>query len=90
MKEIWKFEVGPRFSDVEMPRDARVLSAQVQHGKLCVWALVNPENTKVKRQFLVLGTGHPAGAVETLNLIFVDTVQMDGGAYIFHVFVEPE
>lgn len=64
-----------------MPFDAEILSAQLQGNGLCIWALVNPNNSTQARSIEIYGTGHdvPDGRRE-----FIGTVQP--GALVFHVF----
>lgn len=87
---IWKFPV-PIEDDftIEMPRSARVLSVQIQHGVPVLWALVQPDDVKVERRFRVAGTGHPLPA-ESLGWAFIGTFQIHGGALVFHLFGCPE
>jgi hypothetical protein len=82
--KIWKFEfeVADRV-EVEMPEGAFVLSAGVQNpGKICVWAIVNPDARKQKRIFQVRGTGHEVFMVMANK--FVGTVF--DGVFVWHVF----
>lgn len=85
---IWKFPVpvNDRFT-VNMPRNARPLSVQVQHNDVCMWALVDPTAPVVRREFRVFGTGHPvdlSGGSQTGA--FVGTFQVYGGDLVFHLF----
>lgn len=81
---IWKYEL--EITDrqtILMPAKARILSVQVQHERLCLWALVNPVLTKEERHFEVFGTGHP---VPNRRRAYLGTVQISGGSLVFHVF----
>ena len=83
-RTIWKFTLAATDRQtVEMPDNAQVLSAQMQGETLCLWALVYPDAPKTKREIEVFGTGHP---VPPATRRFISTVQMHGGALIFHVF----
>ena len=87
MLSIWKF--GLPLSDrveIEMPHGAQVLSVGVQRGNPCLWALVDAHRRQVHRTFYVHGTGHP---VIDPDALFIGTIQLHGGALIFHVF-EPK
>lgn len=80
--EIWKFTLGPLVSHIDMPDHARVISTAFQGADLRIWAVVMPSNRHRKREFFVVGTGHPAeGAVGP----FVGTAIHDSGL-VFHVF----
>ena len=81
---IWKFPV--QFVDeqfVKMPKDAQLLSAQVQGTQLCIWALCDETWATSNRRIRIHGTGHEIVGHPGRHL---GTVQLDGGALIFHVF----
>ena len=83
MKSIWKFpiEITDR-QTVNMPKTATILSVQIQHGAVCMWALVDTEEPTVDRTFIVHGTGHPCicDASE-----YIGTFQVASGALVFHL-----
>lgn len=83
-KTIWKFnfKLEDRFT-IEMPRNAEVLTVQEQAGGPCLWALVEPANSKEPRRFALYGTGHPVSNEEQR---YVGTFQLARGALIFHLF----
>lgn len=80
-RTVWKFDLDLAKLDansevaVSMPMGAEVLTAREQGEKVCVWARVNPDETRiVKRMFGVCGTGHPAPLTDyvgTAMLAFV-------------------
>ncbi len=85
-RSVWKFPFHTTDNVViEMPKGAQVLSIQTQHGKPCMWALVDPEAPKVNRLFRVFGTGHPIPFFEE-NLSYDGTYQEQGGDLVWHVF----
>lgn len=66
-----------------MPRAAKVLCVQVQHGAPQIWALVGNEAETVEaRPFRVFGTGQemPGG------LSYLGTFQLSGGGLVWHLF----
>jgi hypothetical protein len=82
---VWKFDLRDDAENaIEMPRGAQVLSVQVQRGQPRLWALVDPTAPKVRRRFWICGTGTYANT-DGLGT-FVDTIQLEGGALVFHVF----
>lgn len=87
MKSIWKFPLALQDEQmISMPEGAKPLSAQVQGGVLCLWALVDMLAPVAPRKVLVKGTGHPCD--DSLDASqHVGTFQVAGGALIFHVFV---
>ena len=81
---IWKFSLETTDEQtVEMPAKAEILSVQTQSEIPCIWAMVNPENKKVKRVFHIFGTGH---CVPNADRKFVGTYLLQGGVLVFHVF----
>ena len=91
MKAVWKYPLtgwgtGAGFRhDLEMPFGSTVLTVQNQHGVSTLWAEVETEAPTVKRTFEWAGTGHavPQGGV------YVGTVQVQGGAFVFHLYEVP-
>ena len=67
---------------VSMPKGAQILSVQMQHGRPCLWALVNPVLAVEERTVLIRGTGHDAPGVGR----YISTFQMQGRALVFHAF----
>lgn len=85
MRAIWKFpvavDVRPR---LRMPKGARLLSFQVQDGKLCVWAEVDTEAEKETRYFAIHGTGHEMPREMGYSDTYIGTVQISG--YVWHLY----
>jgi hypothetical protein len=82
---IWKYQFD--IDDtviIDMPRDARIISLQMQNHLPALWAVVTPSNPVVRRVILIRGTGHPMG--EALNRPHIGTFQLDGGLLVFHAF----
>lgn len=83
-KTIWKFEAD--MTDeflIQMPVNAKIISAQNQSGKICIWAIVNPENLRENRMFRVYGTGNPFNG-DNVNLEFIATIQ--DRIFVWHLF----
>ena len=82
MKTIYKypFKVNPT-SEVELPKDAKILLVDLLDLNPCIWALVDTDNEKVTRKFYICATGQPI-AINTSKYIttFID------GAYVWHMF----
>lgn len=82
---IYKYPLTGPMTAVRMPEGAEVLSVQMQGEIPCVWAIVNTVFELETRRFMLVGTGHavPEGCyMET----YLGTIQMSGGALIFHCF----
>jgi hypothetical protein len=84
---------------IRMPSGATILSLQVQHGQICLWAVVDPDAPLMDCVFLIVGTGHPLpDEVERVYAEsftrhpqggggqYIGTVQMAGGSFVWHVF----
>lgn len=80
---VYKYQLGVGdLQSVEMPRDAQILTVQVQRGTVCLWALVDPDAALVTRRIRIAGTGHVIEGAHT----YIGTVQQMGGALVWHVF----
>ncbi len=83
---IWKFQLGlVDHQAVNMPAGAQILTCQMQGATPCIWALVNPIAPMKIRNLYVIGTGHPM-PVRALDMVYLGTIQLHGGALIFHLF----
>lgn len=80
---IWKYDIAgvPGVTVLNMPRGARLLTAQLQHGKLQLWAMADPDAPNAQRTINVFGTG-PTFA--TTPGVFLATFQK--GPFAWHVF----
>jgi hypothetical protein len=84
-KTIWKYLLKmTEFQTIDMPMDAKILSVQVQNEHPCVWAMVEPEQPKRPRNFVIQGTGLPIEI--DAHLDFIGTFQLHGGSLVFHLF----
>lgn len=83
---IHKYTLDPMLDEqyVEMPQGAKILTAQSQQGHLVVWASHILSSLTEKRRFRVYGTGFEL--IEPSDL-YVGTVQMSGGMFVWHIFV---
>jgi hypothetical protein len=84
MQTVWRYSLpkGDVVS-VGMPVDAEVLSVHARHGKLCVWALVDPHAPPVARSFRRVSTSRNIdGGVGR----FLGTVLMENDTIEWHVW----
>jgi hypothetical protein len=82
---IYKYSL--RITDVQSvkaPRGTRWLSAQMQNGRLCVWATVDPNQPDESHLIRIIGTGNPFPAAAQSGMVFVGTVQ--DAPFVWHVF----
>ena len=84
-KTIWKYEISPDKLSIEMPKDAEILSVQMQNDIPCIWALVNPKNIVKEKVIEIFGTGHEISC-DGISRKFIGTFQMSEGLLVFHLF----
>lgn len=87
-KVIWKYEINKgSYFELELPKDAEILTVQAQNNFPMMWALVNQEADKEVRKFATIGTGHEIP--DSINKVlkkYIGTYQIEDGFYVFHVF----
>lgn len=71
---------------IEMPRNSRILSVQVQHEIPQIWALVDLTYRLVKHYFFVAETGQYVDEKVCAGSTYVGTFQLNGGDSVFHLF----
>lgn len=71
---------------IYLPKDAQILSVQMQYGKCQAWAIVDVSVELVARTIRVLCTGASLTRIERLK--HLGTVQNDG--LVLHVFEESD
>jgi len=84
IQTIWKFPLETTDEQViELPVGAKILTVQLQGGKPCLWALVNPDQTMQQVKIETFETGHniPSG-----NRTYIATYQLMAGSLILHAF----
>lgn len=60
MKAIWKFQLGmAEKASVKMPAGAKVIRVDGIDGFLYLWAVVDPQQPMVQRDFVLFKTGAP-------------------------------
>lgn len=88
-QQIWKFQIQIKDTQkVTMPYGAKILCVQMENGVPCLWALVNTNEAEVDqrwdRTIDIFGTGH--SIMDLFTRTYIGTVQMEGGALVWHVF----
>lgn len=82
---IWKFTLALTDSQtLTMPHNAKVLTVQMQHGNITLWAKVCPAEPSAVRQFAIVGTGHISNIAIINEKQYVGTVQDD--SLVWHIF----
>lgn len=82
MKTVWKYKLDSR-SVLAMPMGSQILTVHEQEGKVCLWALVEPDMEYETRKFVIIGTGQ---ALSEKPYRYIGTTYLEGGAFVFHVF----
>ena len=91
MRSIYKYDiVNTGDGRIEGPI-TKLLTAQIQHGTIVVWAEVDTDAPNRKFEVFPLGTGWPLDPPADKECIldthtYLSTVQMAGGSLIFHVY----
>lgn len=85
MKLIWKFPLSLTDSViVKMPKNAKIISLQVQNEIPTIWAIVNDDQEFEERKFNIYPTG--SWLDEELKQAYIETIQIR--KLVFHVFEE--
>lgn len=66
-----------------MPEGAQILSAQIQNGEVCLWALVDTEKPLKNKEIRIYGTGHPYEYTDQ-DAKYIGTVQLK--SFVWHIF----
>lgn len=85
MKVIYKYPLEITDNQViELPKDSGVLTVQMQNNQLCLWALVDTEQTQRQQvPVKVFGTGNPVDFTGPWQ--YVSTVQER--IFVWHIFI---
>lgn len=89
MRVIHKFPLRrARVQDIFIPKDAVILTVQVQRGVPCLWVLLDPNaNDTSLREIVIIGTGQE---FPENGLKYIGTFQLHDSSLIFHVFEHKE
>lgn len=87
MRRVYKYELSTTDEQfVPMPDGALILHFDAQHGRFCLWALVDPdEDTITPRRIRVAGTGHDI-ETDTSKLRHLGTALTGNGMFVWHAF----
>lgn len=88
LKVIYKYPIEGK--SIKLPLNAKVLSAAMVKGEICIYALVDPtETAKKEHKVFVLGTGHVIQEDKIAGMDFVGTVVEKNelfGELVWHVW----
>lgn len=87
-RRIFKYELKlDSVNIVAMPKGAEVISVIEQNNGIMVYAIVDPNETKMEdKVFTIVGTGRDM-TFDADDYVFLGTVSMFEGRYIWHVFM---
>jgi hypothetical protein len=82
-KVIYKYELKDPFQELALPKGTKVLHVHSQKDSICFWAEVCPHEkyTEIRRFWVV-----PTGKEVPEYGVYIGTVHMYAGAYVFHVY----
>lgn len=84
-RSIYKYQLQITDEQViELPKESEILTAQIQHGRLFLWAIVWPNNITEKRVIEIYGTGQPFPSYGMAERKYIATVQDD--VLVWHIF----
>jgi hypothetical protein len=83
---IYKYELKVTDNQVvEIHDEHKILNAQLQDGRICMWVGVDTDTKKVPVNVKLVGTGNPIDQKELEGYDYLATVQE--GFFVWHVFV---
>ena len=93
MRKIYKYELSPikSIQTIWIEGDAKILSVHNQLNNLVIYAMVETDNIKVPRQFLITTTGSTIESDEYIGTVllndeYIGTVLLNDGYFVVHVF----
>lgn len=91
MRSIYKYDIVSAPNGIIEGPITKILTAQVQHNSIVVWAEVDTTAPNRKFQILPIGTGWPLDAPNGKSCVldthtYISTVQIAEGNLIFHVY----
>lgn len=84
MKTVYKYPLAiDDYQKLTLPINAKLLCIKEQNEKLCLWALINKEETCTEQITIrCVGTGFPIKE----SVEYIDSIMMLGGNLVFHFF----
>ena len=74
---------------IELPKGATVLSCGLQNENVCIWVMVDPNQTeKIEVEFYIFGTGWNISDDVGNGLRFIGTYMISDGMFVYHVFMK--
>jgi len=85
MKRIYKYDlVLTSQQSIYLPLHTKILCAKEQYNSIVIYAEIDTDVMDEEFvEFIIVGTGHP---VPDLNMKYIDTVLLDDGRLVWHVY----
>jgi hypothetical protein len=80
----YKLDVKPT-TFLKVPAGYEILSIHEQNNDICLWALVDIDRPIIIETFYLIGTGQ-LFPWERAKTKFIETVQLNNGSFVVHVF----
>jgi hypothetical protein len=83
--KIFKYplpQITPGIFSINMPRGAKILTAQMQREVITLWANVEPDQPEIVREFAIVLTGQTIPPYMNYHGTFL----LDEGSYVIHLF----
>jgi hypothetical protein len=88
-KIIYKYKITPK-GTLWIPKDSTILKVHEQHGELCMWVEIEHDfvdKGKFEERFIeIFTTGMPFTEDMGVERKFIDTVFINGGELVFHIY----
>ena len=79
---IYKYTIPDWSGSIDMPKNARILNCYVDENGTHIYALIDKDDTVVKRYFAIVGTG---GYIDEYEIVrYIATCQY--GKWVWHIF----
>lgn len=93
MRTIYKYDITTAENGIITGPITKLLTAQVQHGNIVLWAEVDTAQPDRKFQVIPIGTGWPLDAPAGKECIldnhaYIGTVQLAGGSLVLHIYAK--
>jgi hypothetical protein len=88
--KVFKYDLflGPQDkANVVLPKGAKPLHVDFQHGFFRLWAEIDPDITETEtRTFEIFGTGHPMYTGMGVERKHINTFLVQDGTLVFHAY----
>ena len=83
MKTVYKFQLSPGRTTLNLTAEAKILHVAEQYNGVCLWAELDTDAPGFSRSFCPVPTG---GEVPYDSKGFVGTVLMMNGSLVYHIY----